>query len=79
MLSKPVKFLTNLHPEMSIFMIMNILLYIYMGLSLNFYVFLYLHLYVFHSDYEGKIHYPHFTLFIPILEIWKVGLSEGFF
>ena len=56
---------------MSIVMIMSIPPYIYMGL------FLYLYLYVFHSDNEGKIHYPHFTLFVSILEIWKVGFSEG--
>ena len=48
-----------------------------MGHPLNFYLFLCLHLYVFHSHYESKTHYPHFTLFISILEIWKVGLSEG--
>lgn len=50
---------------------MSIPPYIYKGL------FLYLYLYVFHSDNEGKIHYPHFTLFVSILEIWKVGFSEG--
>ena len=48
----------------------------YMGLYLNFYLQLYLHLYVLHSDCEGKIHYSHFTLFIPILEIQKLWLSE---
>ena len=48
----------------------------YTGLYLNFYLYLYFHLYVLHSHCEGKIHYSYLTLFIPILEIDKLWLTE---
>ena len=70
-------YLITLFLDMSIFMIMRIPFHSHMDLYLNFYLLLYLLLYVLCSKCEGKIRCAPFILFMPILEIWKLWLSES--